>query len=142
MITNSGSTPYSYLRRLLILPITALVLFLFSFAIAKAQTDPLRRTGTSKNKKYQDENHARLFDNYDPQGSFPNKAKVKEIIEKILQNPPTDRIYYVNRARASADKIKKLKYNMITGAEMLPPEDALKKYGETGEKGAIAFLLK
>ncbi|HXB43317.1 MAG TPA: M56 family metallopeptidase, partial [Puia sp.] len=144
MITNAGSSPYSYLRRVLILPITAIVLFMFSITIATAQNDTLPKTDTGKNKKYEDEKNAKLFDPYHPQGYSPTKKELREIVERIIQNPPADRVYYVNGVKTSIEKIRSLKYDRLSDVVMLPPEDAMKRktFPEIGEKGVIAFLLK
>ncbi len=40
MITTSGKTPYSYARRVLVLPVITAIAALFSITISKAQTDP------------------------------------------------------------------------------------------------------
>jgi hypothetical protein len=144
MITNSARTPYSYLRRIFIVPVTALVLVVFSFTVSQAQTDSSVKNDSSKNKKYQDEENARLFRDYHPKGWPDSKPKVREIVEQIIKNPPADRIYYVNGIKTSPDKIKKLKYEMLTDVEMLPSEDAMKRktFPEIGEKGVISFLTK
>lgn len=45
MITTSKNTRYSYLRRVLVLPIVSLVVIFFSFSVAKAQNDPKSHPG-------------------------------------------------------------------------------------------------
>lgn len=147
MITNSGSTPYSYLRRILILPVTALVLFIFSFTVSQAQTDSAAKNDSSKNKKYQDEKKANPFNDYRPQSYTPSQTERREMIEKIIQNPTSDIVYYVNGVKTSPAKIKKLKYEMLTDVEILLPEDVmkcktLKTVPEIGEKGIVSFLTK
>jgi hypothetical protein len=144
MITNSGSTRYSYLRRIFILPVTALVLFIFSFTVLQAQTDSAAKNDSSRNKKYWVEKKANPFNDYGPQSYTPSGAEVREMTEKIIQNPTPDRIYYVNGVKTSPDKIKKLKYEMLTDVEVLLPEDAMKKktFPEIGERGIVSFLTK
>ncbi|MGN6267806.1 MAG: M56 family metallopeptidase [Ginsengibacter sp.] len=51
MITTSKNPRYSYLRRVLALPIMLLVVILFSFSIVKAQTDPKLNPGPVKVQK-------------------------------------------------------------------------------------------
>ena len=51
MITNSKTTRYAHLRRLLLLPIAAMVLVLFSNTITKAQTDPKHKVYPVKIQK-------------------------------------------------------------------------------------------
>ena len=45
MITSSKKTSYSYLRRVLILPLIVLVIMLFSLSVVKAQNDPRLNPG-------------------------------------------------------------------------------------------------
>jgi beta-lactamase regulating signal transducer with metallopeptidase domain len=144
MITNSGSTPYYYLRRIFSLPLIALVLCMFSFTVTKSQTDSAAKYDSSKNRKYLDEKKANPFSEYGQQSHSFSKSEVKEIVDEIIRNPPADRIYYVNGVKTSPDKIKKLKYDKITDVQLLPPEDALKRkiFPEIGEKGIVSFLTK
>jgi hypothetical protein len=142
MISDLNSTPYSYVRKVIILPIIILFLFMFSFTISKAQTQSRDKTDSATMTKMTDENKAKTFDKYHPQGSSPSPAEVKEIVEKIIQNPPPDRIFFINGVKTDPEKIAKLKFNMITDVQMLAPEDAVKKYGVTGERGIIVFMVK
>jgi len=50
MITTSKQTPYSYMRRVLAIPIAAVVVTLFSVTISHAQTDPKASPGPGKIK--------------------------------------------------------------------------------------------
>jgi hypothetical protein len=144
MITNSASTSYSFLRRIFILPITALVLFIFSFTVLQAQTDSAAKNDSSKNRNYPGEKKVNPFNDYRWHSDTPTKSEVREMTEKILRNPTADRIYYVNGVKTPPDKIKKLKYEMLTDVEVLMREDAIKmkKFPEVGVAGVVSFGTK
>jgi hypothetical protein len=142
MITESNANRYSYFGRVLILPIVALVLFMLSFNLSNAQSESKDNPDSSKIKKIKDEQNAGFFDKSLPQNPSISEAELKEIVSKILKDPPTNRIFFINGEKVSPDKVKKLNYEMIADLQMLPPEDAVKKFGVSGEKGVIAFLLK
>ena len=48
MITTSKKTPYSYIRRVLAIPLIATIVALFSVTLTKAQTDPKTNPGSVK----------------------------------------------------------------------------------------------
>ena len=66
MITTSKRTTYSYIRRVLVLPITMLAFAMFSFTVSKAQSNSSSKQETA-NQKQQDE-----------RASMKNKTKTKD----------------------------------------------------------------
>jgi len=66
MITNRGNAKYNYLSRVLIFPIVSMVLFLFSFNITKAQTEPIKPE-SGEIIKLNDEKNLKSFDHYHPE---------------------------------------------------------------------------
>jgi hypothetical protein len=141
MITKNGDSKYNYLSRIFILPVITIIFFVLSFNITRAQSEP-SNTDSGKIIKVNDEQKSKKFDQYHPEGRTPTSEEVKILIESILNDPPVNRIYFIDGKRVSSSKVKKLKYSMITDTRMLPPEESLERFGVTGEKGTISFLLK
>ena len=142
MIASSGKTSYSYLRRICILPVSLAILFIFSISISQAQIDSSKKTDSGQLKKLEGERKSNPFYDMEPHGHGTTEKDVKFWFNKIVSNPPADRIYFINETRVSIEKVKQLKYANTTDMVLLPPQDGMKKFGVTGEKGVIAFLTK
>ncbi|HLX93235.1 MAG TPA: hypothetical protein VKR32_16235 [Puia sp.] len=71
-----------------------------------------------------------------------SSSEAKSIVMGILKNPPAGYIYLIDGKQSTPDQIKKLDYSELTDAQILPAENAKKKFGLTGEKGLIGFWLK
>ena len=142
MVAISNKTSLSFLRRICALPLALALLFFFSVSSTQAQGDSSKMEDSERLKKIESEQKANPFNQMEPQGHTPSEAEVKELFAKIVTNPPADRVYFINNSRVSIEKVKRLKYKNTKDMLLLPPEDALKKFGVTGEKGVIAFLTK
>jgi hypothetical protein len=142
MVANSRPVKYSYLRKLLVLPVTMLILFMLSYTVSSAQSHRHDKDDTAKNQKVLTEHDTNVFDKYHPEEKSASEAETRELITKILKDPPATRVYFINGERSSAEKVKKLKYEKLSDILMLPADEALNKYGVTGEKGIVDFTLK
>jgi len=142
MITDSGKISCSYLRRICILPVTLAMFFVFSIDISNAQTEPAKNTDSARREKLEAEKKANPFNEMEPKSHEASEQEVKALFTKIVTNPPEDRIYFINGSRASVEKVKRLKYENTKDMLLLPPEDALKRFGATGSKGIVAFITK
>jgi hypothetical protein len=142
MVTRSHKKSRSYLRRIYILPAVLVMLFGLSANYTQAQTESTRNVDSTQLKKSKEEQKTNPFSQMEPNGHTPTEAEVKALFTKIVTNPPADRIYFINGAKVSIENVKRLKYKNTKDMQMLPPEDAVKKFGVTGEKGVIAFLTK
>jgi hypothetical protein len=138
MIAQTKSAPFSYLRRIAILPLSLLLIFMISFTISNAQNEP----DTAKLRKLESEAKQDPFKQMEPQSRAITDTELREMIQNILSNPPADRKFFINGKQVQAEKIKKLKFDMISDIQLLAPEDAMKHFGVSGQKGAISFLLK
>jgi hypothetical protein len=178
MLTTSTNARYSYMRRICALPITLLVIILFSFRVINAQTDPkLNPNDSVKIEKveihprndsvvnvmitYVDSNGKQTTLNitagyskkdsarranvlYDESGerrevSF---AETREIVKQIIQNPPMEKIYFVDGAGYSPESIKKLDPQKIKTINLYDKQEAMKRYGKSGTEGAVVFTTK
>ena len=143
MITHSIPPVRSLLRKLLPVPITLIMLSLFSFGFSQAARDSASREDSLKHRKLEQERIAQGFERYHSQSEIAvNDEMARKIVMGILDNPPADRIYFINEKESTPEKVHRLKYSGISAVNMLPPEDALKKYGVSGPKGIVAFTLK
>jgi len=142
MITDSGKISCSYLRRICILPVTLAMFFVFSIDISNAQTEPAKNTDSARREKLEAEKKANPFNEMETKSHEASEQEVKALFTKIVTNPPEDRIYFINGSRASVEKVKRLKYENTKDMLLLPPEDALKRFGATGSKGIVAFITK
>ena len=143
MIADSGKISCSWLRRICILPVTLAMFFIFSIGISNAQTEPAKNTDSARREKLEAEKKAaNPFNEMEPKSHEASEQEVKALFTKIVTNPPEDRIYFINGARASVEKVKRLKYENTKDMLLLPPEDAMKRYGATGSKGIVAFITK
>ncbi|MBS1915738.1 MAG: hypothetical protein JST87_05635 [Bacteroidetes bacterium] len=141
MISISPEISYSFLRKICTLPLVLIILLIFSISVSNAQTDSTKNTDSSQQKKIEAERKANPFNQFEP-GYAPDAEEIKKLCIQIVTNPPTNRIYFVNGEQVPISKVKQLKYEAITDMQLLPPEDALKKFSVTGEKGVIVFLTK
>ena len=142
MVAISNKTSHSYLRRISILLVAVAILFVFSIGTTQAQTDSSKNVDSGQLKKLEDERKTNPFSRMEPNGHSASEEEVKAVFTKIVTNPPADRIYFINGARVSIEKVKRLTYQQTKDMLMLPPEDAMKKFGVSGEKGVIAFLTR
>jgi len=142
MIDKHGQGTPGNLARLGILPLTVALIFLLSFFVGQSQVPTQKNSDSAKIRKLSDEFNAKTYEQFHPTGLPPDSAQVRRIVEGFLQNPAPTRIYYINGVKSSKQQVMKLKYEMLSDVLMLSPEDALKKYGESGEKGIVDFTLK
>ena len=125
------------------MPVTILILSVLSFTISSAQSHRNDKGDTTKNQKVMAEHDTSIFDKYHPQEGKPaSEAETRELITKILKDPPSTRIYFINGEKSTVEKVKKLKYEMLSDVLLLPPDEAMSKYGVSGEKGTVTFTLK
>ena len=107
MITTSKQTSFSYLRRILVLPVAMLVCALFSFTMARAQNKP--DSASMREQKLKDEQAEYIKQS-------PEEKKTHEVVqeeiskhkaEAIMNNLP-DVLYLINGVESTKEQISKL----------------------------------
>ncbi len=183
MISSSKNVRYSYLRRVLVLPVIIAVVMFSSVSIVRAQNDPrLNPNDTLKIEKIslkkRNDSIAEVKVNYvdasgkaavlniaakysetdSLKGDNLNKAfihddetgetkeisheQVRDIVKQVIQDPPSDEIYYVDGAESSTESVKKLDPQKIKTLNHYTKEDAVKRYGEKARNGVFVFTTK
>ena len=158
MITQSNKTSYSYLRRILALPIILSVVSLFSCTVLRAQSD---KDTSGDAKRYaekldaekiaqdqRDRENGRLLNGklklalmQLSQGPAGDKMDAKKLMEAILKDPP-DITYYVNGGIRSPEYIKSLKEEDVTAVNVYTGDAATKKFGDNARHGIVEFSTK
>ena len=68
--------------------------------------------------------------------------QVREFVKQVIQDPPSDEIYYVDGRECSVESVKKLDPQKIKTLNHYTREDAVKKYGEKARNGVFVFTTK
>ena len=69
-------------------------------------------------------------------------AEVRDIVQQIIQNPPSDEIYFVDGTEYLRESVKKLDPQKIKTLNHYTKEDAIKRYGEKARNGVFVFTTK
>ena len=149
MLTKSTNTKYSYLRRVMVLPILISTVCLVSIKVnasekiektAKAiqNTIDLLVNDTTKPKKITP-----------PTPPNPSTAKPDYYINgvKIAEGAPpppplTNPSYYLDGVKINEKEMKDISINGIASINVLKGEQAIKKYREDGKNGVVEIILK
>ena len=146
MLTKSTNTKYSYLRRVMVLPILIATVCLLSIKVnasektAKAiqNTIDLLVNDTTKPKKITP-----------PTPPNPSIAKPDYYINgaKIAEGAPpppplTNPSYYLDGVKITEKEMKDISINGIGSINVLKGEQAIKKYREDGKNGVVEIILK
>jgi TonB-dependent SusC/RagA subfamily outer membrane receptor len=149
MLTKSTNTKYSYLRRVMVLPILIATVCLVSIKVnasekiektAKAiqNTIDLLVNDTTKPKK-----------TTPPTPPNPSTAKPDYYINgaKIAEGAPpppplTNPSYYLDGVKINEKEMKDISINGIASINVLKGEQAIKKYREDGKNGVVEIILK
>ena len=149
MLTKSTNTKYSYLRRVMVLPILIATVCLVSIKVnasekiektAKAiqNTIDLLVNDTTKPKKITP-----------PTPPNPSTAKPDYYINgaKIAEGAPpppplTNPSYYLDGVKINEKEMKDISINGIASINVLKGEQAIKKYREDGKNGVVEIILK
>jgi hypothetical protein len=109
MITTSKQSRFSYVRRLLVLPVLAITVLLFSFTLQKDRK-------TSK------------------QSAVTNIADTTE-----PSMDPKKAIYFIDGKEGTVKDVNPMQIALMN---VLKPDEAIKKYGDKGNDGAIEIYTK
>ncbi len=86
---------------------------------------------------------AYLYDEEHRQFREAGHAEVEKIVKQIIQDPPSEKTYYVDGGEWTMEDIKKLDPGTIKTVNIFNHEDAVKMYnGKIGKSGVIAFTTK
>jgi len=128
MITNNKNPRFSYMRRLIVLPLMAIVVLLFAFRM-KQENKQADHSNTGSSAKTI--NAATILAN-------------TVAIRKDTTNPtlPKASVFVVNGERITYEELNKIDQNTILSMNVLKGKEAIDKYGKEGENGAIEIKLK
>ena len=146
MLTNSHKPNYSYLRRLMVLPLLCCVTCLFAFQIQKNEAIELG------------------VENEQNQSSLPDTLKPTVIVENVkldkadkihiidVELSPTNSeaadttkpqpLYIVNGKEAKKEVVDGIKATAIERINVLKGEAATKAYGAKGKNGVVEIITK
>ncbi|HZE86303.1 MAG TPA: hypothetical protein VE035_18415 [Puia sp.] len=96
-----------------------------TYAKAEINKDPVR------------EQKAILFDEESQEKREASAQEVKQIVERIIQNPPPEFLYFVDGIERPVAEIKKLSPDKIKTINVFKHEDATRKYGERAKNGVV-----
>ncbi|MDP1764404.1 MAG: M56 family metallopeptidase [Sediminibacterium sp.] len=159
MLTNHTNPRFSYFRRLIVLPLLAIVVVLFAFRNKEINT-----TGTvsvSSVVEHVVEQSKNLLIDYDKDTSITAdknsttiKADTLKIIEKGEQNiltnvtiSPTNTLFdkslmIVDGKKVASNTLELLDPNQIATVDVLKGESAVALYGEEGKNGVVVIRTK
>lgn len=161
MITTSKKTTLSYLRRIMVLPVTLLVFVLFSFSIARAQNKPSKPDSTVTRSQKEDEERRAYEKSQTPAAREAAEKRQKELVKhrvEVIQKNPPAALYFINGRESSMEDIQKLDpekvkrvYSLYIGAGKFEDEEHAKspwgremaaKYGEKIKSGIVDFITE
>jgi len=149
MLTKSTNTKYSYLRRVMVLPILISTVCLVSIKVNASEkvekaareiqnTIDLLVSDTTKPKKITP-----------PTPPNPSTAKPDYYINgvKIAEGAPpppplTNPSFYIDGIKIDVKGMKDISINGIASINVLEGEEAIKKYREDGKNGVVEIILK
>ncbi|MEI6586507.1 MAG: M56 family metallopeptidase [Sediminibacterium sp.] len=123
MLTNNTNTRFSYLRRVMLLPLLLMSISFFSIRVHAKEKIETKINAMSES----------LF---------------QQKIDTTKPPPPklltTKEIIFINGKEVvnKEETLKTLKIDQLAGFNILSPEDAIKKYGDKGKNGAIEISMK
>jgi beta-lactamase regulating signal transducer with metallopeptidase domain len=68
--------------------------------------------------------------------------ETREIVKQIIQNPPTEDVYFVDGKEYSPQDVRKLDPAKIVTINVYNRNEALKRFGNKAKNGAIVFTTK
>ena len=152
MLTKSSNTKYSYLRRVMVLPILMVTVCLVSIKVNATErienkvkeiqnTIDLLVSDTTKPKK--------LTQPTPPTPPNPSSAKPSYYINgvKIAEGAPpppplTKPSFYLDGVKINEKEMNAISVNDIASVNVLKGEQALKKYPEDGKNGVMVITTK
>ena len=172
MLTTTNKTTFGHVRKLLVLPVTLLVVITMSISTIESKANtviaPLA-VPQKPNTPVLTQQPAKPVLKNDTIPT-PTPARAKEQAEKIkaendvkngssvtvtadsiviLSNAKSDRktipanvLYFVNDIFTTVDEISKLKPEQIKSITVLKGDEAIKRYGEAGANGVVKIVTK
>ncbi|OIR13170.1 BlaR1 peptidase M56 [mine drainage metagenome] len=140
MITNNKNPRFSYLRRLVVLPLMAVVVMLFAFRTAQKQNDALTQN-VSKNNSSETNIGKNEIGNV---GSF-NDTKLKRdtnIFQVKSDTAGKQPIFFMDGKKITHDEMSKINPKDIESINVLKGKSATLKYGDDGKNGVIEIKMK
>lgn len=168
MLTTTNKTKFGRVRKLLVLPVTLLVIVTMSISTIESKANAIvtPTAGPQQpNNPFPAPQPEKPFTKND---TTPTPVKAKERAEKIkaendAQNNnsitltadtivirrkgekkelPTNVLYYINERLATSDEVSKLKPGQIKSVTVWKGDEAVKRYGEAGSNGVIEIITK
>ena len=104
-----------------------------NIAAKYSETDSLK--GDNLNKAF-------IHDDETGETKEISHEQVSDIVKQVIQDPPSNEIYYVDGTECSTESVKKLDPKKIKTLNHYTKEDAVKRYGEKARNGVFVFTTK
>ena len=140
MITNNKNPRFSYLRRLVVLPLLAIVVMMFAFRTTPAHKEAFNQT-ISKNTS----SDAAAFKEKAKNVNALNAKNLGKDTTIVLVSKDTTRkqpLYLLDGKKITHDEMSKIDPATIESINVLKDKTAVDKYGEDGKNGVVLINLK
>lgn len=140
MITNNKNPRFSYLRRLVVLPLMAVVVMLFAFRTTPKQNETLNQNVAENNSA--DANM--IKDKIEKVVSLNATSFRKDTTIVLVTNDTTGKqpIFFLDGKKITHDEMSKINPNNIESMNVLKDKAATDKYGNEGKNGVIEIVTK
>ena len=140
MITNNKNPRFSYLRRLVVLPLLAIVVMMFAFRTTPAHKEAFNQT-ISKNTS----SDAAVFKEKAKNVNALNAKNLGKDTTIVLVSKDTTRkqpLYLLDGKKITHDEMSKIDPATIESINVLKDKTAVDKYGEDRKNGVVLINLK
>ena len=149
MLTKSTNTKYSYLRRVMVLPILIAAVCIVSIKVHASERIENKVEEIKNNISQLISDTTKPKKLTPPTPPNPSLAKPDYYINgvKIAEGAPpppplTNPSYYLDGVKINEKEMKDISINGIASINVLKGEQAIKKYREDGKNGVVEIILK
>jgi len=140
MITNNKNPRFSYLRRLVVLPLLAIVVMMFAF-----RTTPAHKEVYNQTISINTSSDAAAFKEKAKNVNALNAKNLGKDTTIVLVSKDTTRkqpLYLLDGKKITHDEMSKIDPATIESINVLKDKTAVDKYGEDGKNGVVLINLK
>ena len=140
MITNNKNPRFSYLRRLVVLPLLAIVVMMFAF-----RTTPAHKEAFNQTISINTSSDAAAFKEKAKNVNALNAKNLGKDTTIVLVSKDTTRkqpLYLLDGKKITHDEMSKIDPATIESINVLKDKTAVDKYGEDGKNGVVLINLK
>ena len=140
MITNNKNPRFSYLRRLVVLPLLAIVVMMFAF-----RTTPAHKEVYNQTISINTSSDAAAFKEKAKNVNALNAKNLGKDTTIVLVSKDTTRkqpLYLLDGKKITHDEMSKIDPATIESINVLKDKTAVDKYGEEGKNGVVLINLK